>query len=178
MTGSENRMQPIPDTRYRILTEASGSLTTGYLINSIKAAGHICIGSDIDIRCLGSALADDFAVMPCATDANLWQVIEMILVHKKIDIVIPSLDETLIGWAERKKHFSTLGVQVILSDPTSVAVCQDKWLTFQFFDENGIPTPQTSLSQQYPLVKPRFGRGGIGVSITDEPIQMHGMVSQ
>lgn len=178
MTRSRNRMQLIPDTRYRILTEASGSLTAGYLINSIKAAGHICIGSDIDARCFGSALADDFAVMPRATDADLWQVIERILVNKKIDIVIPSLDETLIGWAERKKHFSTLGVQVILSDPASVAVCQDKWLTFQFFADNGIPTPNTSLSQEYPLVKPRLGRGGVGVSITDEPIQMNDMVSQ
>jgi carbamoyl-phosphate synthase large subunit len=178
MTRTKNRMQLIPDLRYRILTEASGSLTAGYLINSIKAAGHICIGSDIDDRCFGSSLADDFAIMPRSTDSNLWHVIEQILVNKKIDIVIPSLDETLVGWAERKKHFSSLGVQVILSDPTSVAVCQDKWLTFQFFADNGIPTPLTSLLQQYPLVKPRLGRGGVGISITDEPIQMNGMVSQ
>lgn len=171
-------MQPIIDKRYRFLTEASGSLTAGYLIASIQAAGHVCVGSDIDDSCFGSALADDFAVMPRASDPSLWQVIENILIDKNIDIVIPSLDETLLGWAERKNHFSALGVEVILSDPTSVAICQDKWLTYQFFADNGIPTPLTSLSQQYPLVKPRLGRGGVGVRVTDKPTQMDGLVSQ
>ncbi len=171
-------MQKLPQTRYRILTEASGSLTAGYLISSIKKAGHVCIASDIDARCFGSVIADDFVVLPCANDPSLWEIIEKVLIDKKIDVVIPSLDESLLGWSERKKHFSALGVQIILSDPASIAVCQDKWLTFQFFANNGIPTPLTSLSQQYPLVKPRLGRGGVGVSITDEPIQMNGMVSQ
>lgn len=171
-------MHTLPQTQYRILTEASGSLTAGYLISSIKQAGHVCIASDIDTRCFGSVLADEFVVLPCANDPSLWEIIKKVLIDKKIDVVIPSLDETLLGWSERKNYFSSLGVQVILSDSASVAICQDKWLTFQFFAENGIPTPRTSLSQQYPLVKPRLGRGGVGVSITDEPIQMNGMVSQ
>lgn len=171
-------MQLHPDIQYRMLTEAAGSLTAGYLIKSIQAAGHICVGSDIDGRCAGAKLADDFIVMPSSTDANLWQTIEKILVRKQIDVVIPSLDESLLGWAERKAHFSSLGVQVILSDPASVAICQDKWLTFQFFNENGIPTPATSLTQQYPVVKPRLGRGGAGVKITTESVEMSGMVSQ
>ena len=171
-------MQLQSDIQYRVLTEATGSLTASYLIKSIQAAGHICVGSDIEAHCAGTELADDFVVMPSSANANLWQVVEKILIKKKIDVVIPSLDETLLGWAERKKHFSKLGVHVILSDPASIAICQDKWLTFQFFSENGIPTPITSLTQQHPVVKPRLGRGGAGVRITEEPVEMNGLVSQ
>jgi carbamoyl-phosphate synthase large subunit len=100
------------------------------------------------------------------------------LSENAIDIVIPSLDETLLGWAERKKLFAQRGIEIILSDPKSVDVCQDKWKTFQFFSEYGIPTPRTSLSQEYELVKPRLGRGGVGISVAEESVDMNGMISQ
>jgi len=166
------------DARYRILTEASGSLTAGYLIRNIQKAGHFCVGSDIDARCWGRELADDFLVMPNASDPDLWRTVEAKLIENKIDIVIPSLDESLLGWAKRKDYFFKLGVHVAISEAESVGICQDKWRTYQFFTKNNIPTPETSLSKQHPLVKPRFGRGGVGVRITDEPIQMDNMISQ
>jgi len=165
--------------RYRILTEASGSLTAGYLIKSIRDQGHVCVGSDIDPHCFGSVLADEFVVMPRADAPDLWEQIERALVTKNIDIVIPSLDETLLGWSERKRAlFESLGVHVILSDATTIAVCQDKWLTHEFFATHRIPSPATSLEQKYPLVKPRFGRGAAGVRVTDARVDMAEMISQ
>jgi carbamoyl-phosphate synthase large subunit len=164
---------------YRILTEASGSLTAGYLINAIHEAGHLCVGSDIDARCFARPLLDDFALMPRASDPALWPQVERILAEKQIDIVIPSLDETLIGWAERKSQLrERLGVHVVLSAPDTVRVCQDKWLTYEFFRDNRIPTPLTSLRQDYALVKPRLGRGASGVRVTNERVDMNGMISQ
>jgi carbamoyl-phosphate synthase large subunit len=164
--------------KLRILTEASGSLTSAYLIKSIKEAGHICIASDIDDRCFGRYLADDFILMPRAGDVNIWDKIEAELLKNEIDLVIPSLDETLLGWAERKVKFSKIGIDIILSTPTSVAICQDKWLTYEFFKANNIPTPATSLSQIHPLVKPRLGRGGVGVLVTQDQVDMTGQISQ
>jgi carbamoyl-phosphate synthase large subunit len=165
--------------RYRILTEASGSLTSGYLITSIQQAGHACVASDIDDRCFGRALADDFVLMPRADAPDLWTFVERALRESRIDIVVPSLDETLPGWAERKQRLrDAAGVHVVLSDPDTIAVCRDKWRTYEFFRGNGIPTPATSLEQKYPLLKPRVGRGGIGVRTTREPVDMTGMISQ
>jgi carbamoyl-phosphate synthase large subunit len=165
--------------KHRILTEASGSLTAGYLIKSIREAGHVCVASDIDPHCFGSVLADEFVLMPRASDPDLWQKIERLLVEARIDVVIPSLDETLLGWSERRVSlYERLGVRVVLSDPETVAICQDKWRTYEFFVANAVPTPATSLSQDYPLVKPRFGRGGSGVRIANQPVDMTGMVSQ
>ena len=100
------------------------------------------------------------------------------MLKKDIDLVIPSLDETLLGWSERKDKFSKIGIGVILSMPTSVAICQDKWLTYEFFITNSIPTPATSLNQIHPLVKPRLGRGGVGVLVTQDQVDMTGQISQ
>ena len=45
---------------YKILTEASGSITSAFLINSIKDAGYGAVASDTDLECFGQFLADDF----------------------------------------------------------------------------------------------------------------------
>ncbi|MGI6555691.1 MAG: ATP-grasp domain-containing protein [Bacillota bacterium] len=162
----------------KILTEASGSLTSAYLIEAIKKAGFFPVASDIDPECVGRYLAHDFIEMPSKDDKNLWEKTLGKLISHKIDIVIPSLDETLLGWAQKKEEFLQHGVHTIISNPQTVKIFQDKWLTFQFFRQAGIPTPLTSLEQKYPLIKPRNGRGSKGVKITSKPVHMDGMVSQ
>ncbi|WP_446809991.1 ATP-grasp domain-containing protein [Methylomonas sp. 2BW1-5-20] len=164
--------------RRRILTEASGSLVSGYLINAIKDAGHIAVASDIEEQCVGRYLADDFVRMPSKHDTDLWPKVSTILAEHRIDVVIPSLDETLLGWANNKHRFADRGVEVIVSDPPVIETFVDKWLAYLFFVDNGIPTPATSLGQDYPLVKPRHGRGGQGVRVVQERVDMTGMLSQ
>ena len=164
--------------KYRILTEASGSITSGYLIKSIKSAGHISICSDINPDNAGKYLADEFITMPKAKARNLWDKITEIVSENAIDIVIPSLDETLLGWAERKDFFEKLDIHIITSSPTAIDNCLDKWKTFNFFESLGIPTPRTSLAQEYELIKPRFGRGGNGVLITSDRVPMEDNISQ
>lgn len=162
----------------RILTEASGSLVAPYLIKAIQSAGHQAVGSDIDTANAGYCLADDFIVLPRHNDPDLWPTIERELIRNEIDVVIPSLDETMVGWAQRQEHFRRLGIHVIVSPEETVRICQDKWETYQFFRRAGIPCPRTSLQQDYPLVKPRQGRGAEGVSISESAVPMEGMISQ
>lgn len=162
----------------RILTEASGSLVAGFLIKAIQEAGCQAIASDIDPECVGKYLADDFALMPPSADYQLWDYIDKVVDEKKIDMVIPSLDETLSDWSKRKELFEAKGVLVLLSDVKTIEICQDKWQTYQFFKEAGIPTPATSLQQDYLLVKPRFGRGGRDICITQKSVEMNDMISQ
>lgn len=163
--------------KYRILLEASGSLTSGYIVKAIKELGHIAVGSDI-VECAGTFLADEFVKMPMASDPLLWEKIEKILIDNNIQVVIPSLDETLLGWSERKEYFGSMGIHVILSTPEAIAVCQDKWKTFSFFKKYNIPTPDTSLENIYSLVKPRTGRGGKDIYVNRKGIKMDGMISQ
>lgn len=162
----------------KILTEASGSLTSGYLLKAIKDAGHRSVASDIDPECVGRYLADDFILLPSKDDPDLWPQTIKAMVDHGVEIVIPSLDEMLLGWSRRKSEIAQHGIHVIISPEQTIQVFQDKWLTYQFFRSAGIPAPRTSLEQEYPLVKPRMGRGSRGVRVTSEPVSMDGMVSQ
>jgi len=163
----------------KILTEASGSLTSGYLIGAIQAAGYQAVASDINSDIVGHYLADDFVLFPKSNEPGLWKATADILQQHAIDMVLPSLDETLLGWAERREAFAAdLGCRVIVSAPEVVAIFQDKWETSRFFQQHDIPCPGSSLAQDYPLVKPRFGRGGQGVSVPEQAVNMEGMISQ
>lgn len=162
----------------KILTEASGSLTAGYLLSAIKQSGHLAVASDIDSNCYAKLLADDFVLMPNSNSPNLWIEIELLLNEKEVTAVIPSLDETLLEWAKRKTKFKEQNIQVFISSENTVETFQDKWKTFNFFRKHGIPTPDTSLQQNHKLIKPRFGRGSVGVFTTTEVVSMEGNISQ
>lgn len=165
--------------KYKVLLEASGSLASAYMIKAVKDADGLVVGSDV-IECAAKYMADDFILFPLSSHPELWKIMEAEILKRKINVVIPSFDETLLGWAERKERFFEKGISIIVSNKDSIAICQDKWKTYQFFKQIGIPTPETSIESKYTLIKPRLGRGGKGVVITptDKNISMEGMISQ
>jgi carbamoyl-phosphate synthase large subunit len=164
---------------YRILTEASGSLTASYLIRAIQQANAVAVASDVNENCAGKYIGNEFVIVPFASDPFLWDKTKRILVESNINVVIPSLDETLLNWAEKKEEFENMNIKVILSNKEVIKIFQDKWLTYQFFKEKGIPTPQTSTDNIYPVIKPREGRGGKDIIINSkEKVSMQGMISQ
>lgn len=168
----------LSDSKLKVFVEASGSLTAGYLIKAIRDAGAMAIGSDVtDLTC-AQCLADGFVKLPFKDDPRLWEKVKETIKDNKIDIVIPSFDEMMIGWASRVEEFEAIGCRIIISPLPTIEICQDKWKTYEFFKKSNIPCPKTSLDQSYPLVKPRSGRGGVGVRIEENRIEMVGMISQ
>ena len=86
--------------KLKVLVEASGSPTSGYLINAIRQAGAEAIGSDVvDFTC-AECIADGFVKFPPKDDPKLWETVKNIIVTNSIDIVIPSFDEMMVGWAK------------------------------------------------------------------------------
>ena len=162
----------------KILLEASGSMVSSYMIASIQDAGHLSVASDISEKVVGNYLANHFAIAPKATDPDLWLKQKELLINNDIDIVFPSLDETLLGWSKRIEEFSEFGTKVIISPKKTIDIFTDKWKTYNFFKNNNIPTPRSSLTQDYPLIKPIHGRGAVGVRIEEKPITMTGLISQ
>jgi len=162
----------------KILTEASGSLVSGYLIKAIKESGNIAVASDVNKNNHSLCLADEFIVFPYSNNPKLWEIIEEKLIEYKIDLVIPSFDETLLEWSKRKKYFENKGIHVLISDADSLEIFLDKYNAYEFCKTHNIPTPKTSLTQDYLLVKPRFGRGGSGLYIGNESQNMNEMISQ
>ncbi len=162
----------------RIMIEACGCLACGATIKAIREAGHVSVATDASGDAVGRWLADEFYTVPLARDAGFSDFMKSFAVEKKVDIVIPSLDEGLLKWAELKPELENRGIGVMQSEKATLEICLDKWKLYEFFEDKGIPTPKTSLRQEYPLVKPRNGRGGAGVIVTDEPVDMEGMISQ
>lgn len=156
--------------RKKILIEASGSPVSSYMIKAIKEAGHIVVASDISDKCAAKVLADEFIIFPTKNDVNLWEKVDKLLVDNTVDIVIPSFDEMLLGWAERKDHFLQKGIDVLVSDVKTIKTFQDKWSTYEFFKANNIPCAESSLEPIYPFIKPRQGRGSVGIFIENDPV--------
>ena len=98
-----------------IFIEASGSLTSMYMIKSIKEAGHKVVGSDISTFNHAKVLCDDFIVMPRTNDEKLWEKSLKLLIEHNVDVVIPSLDETMVGWASRVDEFLKYRIHIIIS---------------------------------------------------------------
>jgi carbamoyl-phosphate synthase large subunit len=163
---------------YKILIEASGSLVSSFLIQSIKESGNIAIASDIDSINHSLCLANSFILMPKITQKDYWQQIENILIKNNIDIVIPSLDETLLQWAKRIDYFKNKNIHIIISNHSTIEICLDKYKTYLFCQENGILTPQTSLNNEFELAKPRFGRGGSGIYLNKKDLNLTNYIYQ
>lgn len=151
-----------------ILVEASGSPVSAYMIRAIQNAGHSAVASDITDECVGNVLADDFMLVPPSNDVSLWEVIEDGLFKHNIDVVIPSFDKTLLGWAERKGKLIDRGVSVLVSPANTINTFADKWKSYCFFNENNIPCARTSLNPDYPVLKPRRGSGGSGFQVYED----------
>jgi len=153
-------------------------IPSAYLLKAIKSAEHQAIGSDIYDLTPACCLADDFILFPKKDNPKLWKDIDALLTKYKIDVVIPSFDEMMIGWATQKEYFENKGINIIISPVETIETFGNKWKTYLFFKEIGVPCPATSLKQDYPLLKPIHGRGAKGIKIADKHVNMEGMISQ
>lgn len=164
----------------KILVEATGSLGSVYMINSIIDSGHSVCGSDVDEFNAGKYFCNDYIVFPSIEQPDLWDQVECLVYKHAIDVVIPSFDEMMLGWAKRQKSLMKKNIFVIISPVETIKMFQDKWETYNFFKCIGVPTPATSIGDDYELIKPRFGRGGKGIYLNDgnQSASMEGMISQ
>ena len=106
--------------------------------------------------------------VPLVMDPTYLGVIENIVKKEKIRLIIPTIDQELMLWAEHKSQFQKKGVYVSISPVESIRICNDKWETFQFFQRHNFPFPGTYLpgmltyKMNFPLfIKPRAGRGSV-----------------
>lgn len=151
----------------RVFIEASGGMTSGYIIQNLKRAGATVIASDISKDNHSLALSDEFILMPSSSTDGIRLILENAIKKHNVDLVIPSLDETLLDWA----HIAdSTNLNISISPIETISTFCDKWKAFKFFKDNEINTPDTSINPKYPFFKPRRGRGGSGI-FTNENIQ-------
>ena len=135
---------------------------------------HVCNSDNMSVA---FKYADRRVVSPLIYDKEYIPFLLKYCKENKIDMIISLFDMDLLVLARHKEDFEGIGTRVIVSEPSIIEVCNDKWATFEYLKKHGFNTPQTYLSLHdilsavqtgelnYPIiVKPRFGCGSISVS--------------
>lgn len=154
-----------------------------YLVNYFKAAlkplgGKVFAANSIETYALQQA--DAFTLTPQIYSAEYIDFLIDYCEKNKITVLISLFDIDLPILAKNKQRFKEMGIDVIVSDPEVIDICNDKWKTYQFLIQHNIKTPKTYISfaeavtalnnteLEYPvIIKPRWGMGSIGIYKAD-----------
>lgn len=155
-----------------------------YLVNYFKEAvtslnGKVFAANSIATYALKQA--DAFTLTPQIYSSEYIDYLINYCEKNKITVLISLFDIDLPILAKNKQRFKDAGVDVIVSDPEVIDICNDKWKTYQFLVKNNINTPKTYISLEkavqaidskelgYPvIIKPRWGMGSIGIYKVDD----------
>lgn len=154
-----------------------------YLVNYFKEAlngkGKVHVANSS--RLSTAMISGDYSVVaPSIYEKEYIPFLKSYCIHNKIQAIIPLFDLDLIMLSRCKKEFKEIGVQVIVSSEEVIAVCNDKWESYNFLKKKGFNTPTTFLTVNdalkaigkgeihFPLmVKPRWGMGSISIFEAD-----------
>lgn len=160
----------------KILITGVGSTTGISVIKGLRKQNEFdvkIIGTDINQKEMiaGSSFCDSFYKVPKAIDKSYITTLLNICEKEKIQVLIPIIDPELLFISENKDKFKKIGVKVIVSEPETIRICNDKYLTFQFFKNNNIPTSNTFMANDIKnpdsLVFPVFVKPLDGISSKD-----------
>ena len=172
-----------------LLTCAGGLVSPGIIDNlrSMPETSRI-IGTDVLSEAIGFNMVDKGYVVPAGDAPDYIDVLSIIVEREAVNVIVPCSDEEVLVLSRYKDFFRERGVAILCSpfDVTDVAIDKGSMLTF--LKERGlahphfhIPTTITELFQAaedlgYPdrpvVVKPRRGRGGRGVKVLREDINV------
>lgn len=134
------------------------------------------VAVDCDPTAAALHYADMYEVVPRINHPEYIQHLKKLCDKYKINAILSLIDPELTLLASYKEVFESDGIKVIISDQDVVNICNDKYLTYKFLQDNGLPVVPTYLdiekvmedleskSIDFPLiVKPQNGSASIGI---------------
>lgn len=155
-----------------VLITGAGTTNFRGLVHGMRSQREFSvrvIGCDMDPLNAGRHIVDAFELVPSGDHPEFVDVVlELCRLHE-VQLMIPIIDCELPALAAHHARFEALGCRLALSPPETVERCVDKWQTYQFLTERGIPTPRTWLPADLPenvpfplFIKPRrLGRSSL-----------------
>jgi len=156
---------------FNVLITGAGTTNALSVLKGLRETSdptiRIIIG-DMQPDCAGAHLGDEFVLMPPAVDPLFDKKIVEICRTRRIDLVVPIIDDEFEAWSRTAPALADAGTRVIISIPRVIAQCKEKDLTIKYFTEINVPCPRTwrvgDISDPsklpFPLfLKPRCGRG-------------------
>ena len=147
------------------------------LCRILKGAGAAekVVGSDFTTDHPATLIFDCFELSRRPDHPEYLDSIRRIAHKHEVDLIVPMSEAEIYLFAREGHARSFEGIPVLMADPGSIRIGQDKWTTMEFLREHGIPHPWTLLVGDHdPLavpcvIKPRQGNEGDGFLIVDDP---------
>jgi carbamoyl-phosphate synthase large subunit len=180
------------DMNVTVLITAVGSSNAVSIIKALHKQNEQTIriiGTDTNHanEIAGSSFCDRFYQVPVTTDPAYIDILLRICREEGVQVLFPIVDAEVEAIAAVNNLFKEYGVIAWVSDVEVVQTCNDKLATFAFFSKHHLAMPSTwsgsdALVQAetlpYPIViKPRSGRGSIGIECADNPHTLHRILS-
>jgi len=132
------------------------------------------IGTDISEESVGKHFVDGFYVVPRAeTGQPVIDAYRLICEKENVSWIISGPEEEIRLLAQHESIYKQINAEIFHPNADTLAIVSDKWLLADFCAKNQIGYPRTVLGEKYQaidavggefLIKPRWGRGGSGIS--------------
>lgn len=168
------------EKQVNILLTSAGRRTymVQYFKQALQGKGKVYASNSEYTHTLGEA--DGYVITPMIYDTKYIDFLIDYCKEKEITAIISLFDVDLTKLSDNIDRFDAVGVKLIVSNPSAIHICNDKWFMSQWFERVGIRQPKTYIRCEdaleaiedgklsYPVVvKPRFGMGSIGVYVAD-----------
>lgn len=146
------------------------------IYDELNVEGKV-LTADLKDNSPAGKISDKHVLVPRVDSENYITTLLRVCKEHQISLLIPLIDTELILLSNHKKDFENIGVKLLISDPKTHEICNDKILTANFFALNGFDTPkvysideeiQKGKLEQPLLIKPSKGSSGIGVHIVKQ----------
>lgn len=168
-----------------ILLTSAGRRT--YLVNYFKKAlhGKGLVYASNSIMTYTLTQADGFVITPNIYDDDYISFLLNYCREKHISAVISLFDIDLPILSQSKSKFQQSGIELLVSDYEVTQICNDKWATYNYLRELGLPQIKSYIDIDearralnnkeisFPLMlKPRWGMGSIGIYTANTKIEL------
>jgi carbamoyl-phosphate synthase large subunit len=148
----------------RVLVTGVGGGIGQSIIKSLGDSDYDVVGVDADPLAAGLHAVTVGRLVPGAGDPSYAEQLLAVCREESCALVFPGLDGELPVLSRQRSAFLAEGVDVVVSRPEVVRICDDKLETSTFLSDNGFATPATVRftddvdSTWFPFVlKPRRG---------------------
>ena len=155
-----------------------------YFRQALAGRGQV-FASDASLSAPALQEADRAFLVPPVTDPDYFNILLALCREHHVRLLFSLNDLELPLLARQRYQFLAVGTIPVVSSPTVVDLCFDKWATWNFLQEIGVPTPltfislaeaQAALSRSelaFPLVvKPRWGTASFGIDYPESTEEM------
>ncbi|MBG9220339.1 ATP-grasp domain-containing protein [Bacteroides ovatus] len=128
-----------------VLMSASSSPSMPGMIKCLRNNGERnikVVGIDMTSDPSAKFMVDAFYQVPAVNDSKFCDTVLNICRKEKVDVYFPNVSAEVETVVARKSEFEALGVRLSVSNMESVAISNNKFLTYQTLEKAGIPVPR------------------------------------